>query len=364
MLENTHMIDILSFNKISKPIIEAEAIVRPCPRGKVLISVRRPDGTIRMPFGENWIENTFLNTFRTQYLTNGGASTSNTSHSPSGLFGIYGGGLNFYMQVGTSSLAAARTQTGLQSYVKDATIQTTGSYMSVSSSTGAIVTVTRWQFAPETAPASYNELGLRARSESTYCTLGFGISSTNMFNRIVTPSPISLLAGETLIVTHSLETPTLMASALPITIAAQNGMNISGQLKLVGTLNAVVGFDVSANGAVSNGNSTTYGVLVPNQNYTAYQSFGLTTASSFPAFNTAASGMTANTGTTNWNPYTANSFFRDLVGTWGSGTGPFTFRSITLSKGNVAGYQLLLDADMTKASAATLVVGLRFSMDG
>jgi hypothetical protein len=69
--------DILSFNKITKPIYEGGATISLKPESEWFFEVRRTDGTIRYPFGDKWIKNVVLDQFKNQVLNNGGFGFQN-----------------------------------------------------------------------------------------------------------------------------------------------------------------------------------------------------------------------------------------------------------------------------------------------
>jgi len=367
--------NILSFNKITKPIYEGGIDIDCRPRAKWLVEVRRPDGTIRRPFGDNWIKNLFTNGFANNLIGSnmgweqgdGWASMTftylfykrvpdNASYNPSS-----------YIIVGSGSNAPSVTDTDLQTYVKSATgFFASGNSVTQNSTTGDIVYTIKATFDAETGSATYREAGYRFNS-ALIPIWNLAAYSSLLLNRVVFPSNVNLSSGEQLILTMAVTIPTLAVTGKTITIAAQNGMNVSGELRCIGTTEAMAGGTVTAGGS-----------LTIQQNYPllfstgpGYQSLtpaaGLTTATTFPAFNTNSSGLDANSVNATWAAYTTDSRYRDAIFTWGSGTPASNtdFRSMTFrsSSGNtINGYQLLLDNQMTKDTAATLAIGIRFSL--
>jgi hypothetical protein len=167
---------------------------------------------------------------------------------------------------------------------------------------------------------------------------------------------------------YTLVTPTLAVTAQTISLAAQNGMNLSGQLKLVGTIDNMQGGSLlgtngqMTGGSTSNNQSTTQGGAL----YPCWPAWGLSTDATFPAFGANPATTWSNSGLANSNaysPYTAGTYNRTISGQWNPGAR--TFRSIYLKQGTSTtggGYQLLLDAEQTQAADKTLVVSLNFAI--
>lgn len=368
------MITILPFHRISAPqVLEGGTDISLKPTGKFRVEVRRTDGTIRLPFGDRFIDNVILNNFRNKVMASGGIAKNNYSPYTS----VYGTFLTTFYQsnfnaattsqlyVGTSSTPADATQTALQGTVQAAASYTSvGNSITINSTTGDIVAVVCKQFAAQASNITLNECGLSITSGSQATLVFFNNESytTTLVNRCVFPSPVVLVAGEVLYLTFAMTIPTLASTAQTVTLASQNGFDVSGQLKLVGTANAMIGAYAYAYGTSQVQDSTTMGSFFPQTQ--AAPVFALSTVSSFPSFGVAASGLDANAaGSSGWGTYTNNSYQRDYNGIWASAAGPFTdMRSIYLGKGGASGYQLLLDNPMTKAVGSTLNFGLRFSM--
>lgn len=342
------------------------------PESKWFFEVRRTDGTIRYPLGDRWVDNVVLNQFKNQVLNNGG-------------IGFYNGGtaryydfLNLFflesvynwrsvIELGSSNTAATATQTALQSYIKsDNGFYASGNTATVSPTTGDFVATIKKSFAVETGSVTYREAGLKCASTSGVNGGPANLTAAGMLMNRVTFSDITLSSGEQLIVTVAVKVPTLTVNGQTITISAQNGVDISGTLKLVGTTSRILGLNTLTTAGVLTNNSATYGTIFPtSQNPTSSNQFYLTTTSSHAAFNTAASGLNSNVaGTNGWATYTTDNFYRDFTGTWASGGSDITFQSINLitGGGGTSGYQLLCTSSQTKAAAATLSLSLRFSL--
>ena len=74
--------DILSFSKITKPIYEGDTTIDCRPRGQWLVEIKRSDGTIRRPFGDNWVNNVFLNAWANNHMGVVGTNVNGSFGSP------------------------------------------------------------------------------------------------------------------------------------------------------------------------------------------------------------------------------------------------------------------------------------------
>jgi hypothetical protein len=363
--------NILTFNKITKPIYEGGVEIDLRPKGKWFVEVRRTDGTIRYPFGEKWIDNVFINRWADGQL-GGNGSRQGTSWEDFSADDKYTWLSLFYgtassIAVGSGTTPAQQTDTALATPIRfDSTPFVSGNSVTWNSTTGNIVYTIKEEFPAETGSVSYNEAGIRLVGGTSSSAIN-GLTtagSSGLVNRVVFPGSISLSSGEKLILTIAVTKQTLANSAgKTITIAAQNGVNISGVLKCIGTQAAIAGGTVTADGVATL--DKLYADL--------FNTGGITVAllSTKTAFDTA--GVNPTWGTTNqvdgiWNTYTTNSRFRDIGYQWNQGT-PATdtnfrsilFRNVT-SGGAYGGYQLLLDNQMTKAANAVLAMNLRFTV--
>jgi hypothetical protein len=373
--------DILSFSKITKPIYEGGTSIDLRPHGKWLIEVRRTDGTIRRPFGDNWIDNVFLNQWANGQLggTNGldqNAGWTNPNVSLWSFLDLFYGRIpidtsNFPLSdiaVGSGTTPATQSDTGLQSLIRaDSTFSPSGNTISWDSSSGNIIYSVKKQYPLEVSSVTYNEAGIRITSGTQGPTIINGLATNNsrIINRVVFPSSVILVAGEQLIITVAITIPTLASTAgKTITIAAQNGVNVSGVLKAIGTQASMAGGSVTAGGTLTR--NTDHVIL-----FGVSSQVPVALLSTKTAFDTL--GVNPTWGTTNqvngtWGPYTTNNRFRDVAFTWGNGTPAANtdFRSILFRKvtsgGALGGYQLLLNNQMTKASTATLALSLRFTI--
>lgn len=355
------MITILPFSRLTAPqVYEGWADVSLKQECSWLVEVRRTDGTIRRPFGDHWIPNTMLNQFKNQIFNFGGFFNYKTGND---ILDLTYGGSN--MLVGTDGTPAAATQTGIiAGSVTASSFSTTGNSATMGSTTGLLSQLVKKTFPVETADKTYREAVISPRYNSANPD-AFGVAGlTNVglaLNRVAFPADISLLTGEQLILNAELRTHTIAHAPLTVTLAAQNGMNVSGQLKLVGTTAAILGGTVSAAGVITkNGNG--HAAIFPSSHSSAGE-WNLSGVSSFPAWNTATSGLAAYPATTSgWSAYAADSFYRDYIGVWYPGAA-VTFQSISTTPqfSGVAGYQLLLTTPMTKDAAASLTFGLRFT---
>lgn len=368
--------DILSFSKITKPIYEGGATIDLRPKGKWLIEVRRTDGTIRRPFGDLWIDNLFINRYANGQL--GGATTVNPFS-----WGTQGSGgsqdtwtfLNLFygakssIAVGSGTTPVQNSDTALANLIRfDSTAYASGNSITWNSTSGNIVWTIKEEFPLETSPVTYNEAGIRITGgTSTDGMNGLSTAGSNgLLNRVVFPGSINLVSGEQLIITVAVTVPSLASSAgKTITIAAQNGVNISGVLKCIATQASMAGGTVTAAGVATLESTKTYPLLF---NICRAPVALLSTKTAFDTLGVNPTWGTTNEVAGTWATYTTDNRFRDASFQWGSGVpaANTNFRSILFryltTAGANGGYQLLLDNQMTKASTATLALSLRFTI--
>jgi hypothetical protein len=288
--------------------------------------------------------------------------------------------LNFFygtkssIAVGSGTTAVSNTNTALANQIRfDSTPFPSGNSATWNSTTGDIVYTIKESFPVETGTVIYTEAGIRLVGGNPFGEQKMNNLSTNetgIANRVLFPGSTTLNAGEQLILTVAVTIPTLASSAgKTITIGAQNGVNISGVLKVIADTEAMVGGTITADGTPTAGgaqnNRTSYPALF-GQGATP-----IALLSDKTAFDTLGSNPSWGTsGAINgiWGSYTNGNRFRDVGFTWGSGVPASNtdFRSILFKSDNranpIGGYQLLLDNEMTKATTATLSLSLRFSV--
>jgi hypothetical protein len=363
---------ILSFNKITKPIYEGGTTIDLRPRGKWFVQVRRTDGTFRYPFGDMWIDNLFLNGWANAQVgiwsNNSLSWGSNNSQSNTWSWLDLFYGTRSSIAVGSGTTAVTNSDTALATPVRfDSTAFSTGNTITWNQTSGNIVYTIKESFPAETGSVTYNEAGIRITGDGTSGGGFNGLQTTGanrLINRVLFPGGVSLSVGEQLILTVAVTLPTLASSAgKTITIASQNSLNISGVVKCIGSLSNMAGGTVTAAGvATRNTGQTT--LFSTGQTAVAL----LSTKTAFDTLGTSPTWGTTNQVNGTWVTYTTNSRFIDVGFTWGSGVPSsdtnfrsILFRSVT-SAGALGGYQLLLDNQQTKTAASTLTLNLRFAV--
>jgi hypothetical protein len=350
------------------------------PKAKWLAEVRDTDGTIRPAFNGEWFDNLFLNTFRDSFFNNGFSVVGNNNgqNAKGSLLSMFFGNSNqnyIYwttrMSVGGSSTPATVTQTGLQAYIKDSNaVYPTGNTASMNPTNGDAVFTLKQQFAIEIGTITYKEACLKISNTLNgggNTILGIANYSSLNLNRVVFPAGLTLTVGQQLILTCAITMPTAAVTPIPVTLAAQNGVNISGNLQLVGTSSSILGGVVGANGIITS-DDVTLPLLPDTASSTRFSTLpflGLTTASSFPSYNSNTTGMQTNSVAGVWSTYTNGTGFMDLTANWGLGNpaSDTAFRSICVgTTSGVNGYQLLLANQMTKQASAMLSIAFRFSL--
>jgi hypothetical protein len=267
--------------------------------------------------------------------------------------------------IGSGSTPVQNSDTALANEIRfDSTAFSSGNSVTWNSTTGNIVYTIKDSFPVETGSVSYTEAGIRIAPTSGNQLNGVAAGSNRLINRVVFPGAVSLSAGESLILTVAVTIPSLASSAgKTITIAAQNGVNITGVLKCVATGASMAGGTVTSAGALTR--DLTHPLLFNSGEEPVAL---LSTKTSFDTLGTNPTWGQTNQVTGVWGSYTNGNRFRDVGYQWGSGVpaSNTNFRSILFRKVDTAGanggYQLLLDNQMTKASTATLALNLRFQI--
>jgi len=366
--------NILSFSKLTKPIYEGGTLINLRPQGRWLVEVRRTDGTLRRPFAD-WIDNLFLDGYADGQLggslgaaTGFGWNSLGTTAAAKNTFLDLFYGTRSSIAVGSGTTPVQTTDTALDNAVRfDSLPSSAGNSISWDSNSGNIVYSIKEEFPAETGSVTYTEAGIRIEGgTSTAAMNGLTTTGSNrLINRVVFPGSVSLDAGEQLILTVAVTIPTLASAAgKTITIAAQNGVNVSGVLKCIASEAAIAGGTVTAAGAVPT-KERSHPLLFNTGD--APQAL-LGTQTSFDPVGTNPSWGTTNLVTGTWGTYTNGSRTRDIGYQWSPGVpaSDTNFRSILFRAkaptAGIGGYQLLLDDQMTKASAATLSISLRFSI--
>ncbi len=335
------------------------------PEGYYDCEILRANGQMEKPWAQpqknainpKWKDN-FLNTGTVQ--SSNGRFLDLLFQSSIGhwmTFGSDAGAINSYDQ------AASWTHFGDRTV--NAVVGATNSYDTIGNSatidpiTGNIVMTARMVYVA-TSAQTIREVafgGAQAWAGSSYGT-------ASRLSRAVLASPIVLNQNDTLFMSYTLVIPSLAVTPQAVTLAAQNGMNLSGQLKLVGTVAEIIGGVVSVSGQLSG--PTTYTVQSSSSGgmiYPTWPRWGMSTDATFPVFNNAATNLAAvaAANTTSQPAYTSGTYNRNWNGQFSPGAR--TFRSLSLSQfsGSV-GYQLLLDAAQTQAADKTLVVSLNFAI--
>lgn len=336
--------------------VEVELAIKPKLEGYFDAEILHPNGSIERPF-----EKPQKNTVLINYLDRAFNSNFN------------GGMGNLIIDsqaiaIGTSNAAnSSRLQIDSTDPVKNAAAlfeqvawstnrATSGNSADIDPTTGnAIMTITA-VFPPATAPVTIREAASVNTSGSTSAWFGGNFTGTYFtFSRVVLPSPITLAVGDILTMSYTIVIPTLSVTAQTVSLASQNGMDISGQLKLIGSPAKIIGATITAAGARTADGT---GHVIP-----VSATGGLTTATTFPTQLTQTTGMGTNASSASaWGNYTRFSLTRDYTTTWNSAFATTSFRSITLNTSGTHGYQLLLNNQQTKESGKTLSINWRFAL--
>jgi hypothetical protein len=364
-------LDILSFSRLTgRQVFEGEGVVSLKPRTKVFLDVLRKGHLYSYEVGENVLLNSFKDT-----IFNNSWNVGGTAHTFATLFFTANSTQTSCRGwVGTGTTAAASTQTGLVSPLYMAQgANTVGNAIAMDPATGNLTYTIKLNPFTVTLPATLTEAsyGYYQGSGNTFggtqqniISYGNGASQQGtVINRSLFNTPVSVIAGDIVTLSFAFTFPTLAVTQQTVTLTAQNGMNLSGSLGLVGTASNIAGGSVSVAGAVSADTGYT-NPLLPDSTGNQPAVFGLTTATAFPAYNANTTGMNTNTTATVWGTYTNGTGIRTVTGTWAIGTpaSNTNFNSITLTKNGVNGYQLLLSSQQTKLTTYSLAYSQTFSL--
>lgn len=380
------------------------------PSAEWFVEIKDTDGTIRPAKcceGGKWIKNTFTNGFKDQFC--GGAFATDNGTVNTNMIGIfYGQGTVFppYFQMGTSNTAAAATQTCLQAYSKTATaFYSTGNNITFNSN-GNIVVAVKQSFATEVGTTTYYEAGqpiyIGPGTPGNFLGNSPSASANTpanyvLMNRVVFGAGIPVTAGQTVIMTMAVTIPSLYNNPATVSIGASNGINISGQLALVGTQATIAGGTVTGAGAYTpgtyqwtlwptcaghnalnalNGNHvfalTGHNSIITAGTNGANMSSGTTNSIvALPASSSITSTYTPGSFTAP--PYTtgvggsyagSGNFSRNMMATWipGNPASPTGYNSLMFALAGVSGYQLLFTSQQTFGSGATFIFTLNFAI--
>ena len=349
--------------------VEVELAIRPKLEGYFNAEILHPNGTIERPF-DRPVKNTIL----TQYL-NTFFSTSLSQNNNCSMIGAVHAGTPTII-VGSSNVATNPLMLAnrlvseggslIAPLMSTSTRASSGNSADVDATTGNAIMTINVVFA-----AALTNMTIREACLTHGATLSgptwLNLSPPNgwSLNRVVLPNPIVLSAGDVLTMSFTLVVPTLAITPQTVSLPAQNGMNISGQLKLIGNAASILGGTVTVAGVLTADTSSgSAGVNGGGAVFPLNPRGGLTTATAFPTQLTNTTGMNANISSTHvFGPYTQWTLFRDFTTTWNSAFATTNFRSITLYLGNgTYGYQLLLDNQQTKELNRTLSINWRFAL--
>lgn len=339
------------------------------PRGFFDCEILRANGATERPW-KTPQENTILKYFRNQIGNTGFGGYNNLS-----MLAMIAGGYKGII-LGLSDIAATGAEGGgsgvtaalggplYSPWANSTNAAGSGNSAIVDPTTGNCILTRRVVFYPAPSEVTLREAAYHTSGTSPGAWINAQVNSDISFSRAVLSNPIVLGAGDVVTMSYSIVIPTLAITPQTISLPPQNGMDLSGQLKLIGTESHICGGTITGAGVVTFFNSSmTAGLGQGGGIYPIYPRWGLTTAAAFPADLTATTGMNANpSDTQGWSAYGWNSYFRDFTGQWNLASGPFTFRSINLYLGaGTNGYQLLLDASQTKENSRVLAVAMRFA---
>lgn len=316
--------------------------------GKYLAEVCRNGHVIRQPFGPKMRENLITNLGLDYFISGGGSSAFRMAF--------------YYARCGTGTTTPAVTDTTLTAQTQSTANLFTGGGNTYSQDTvaGTWTGTYVYEFPATGSGVTLNEIGLGNINSPTGATL----STHALF-----PTGVTLNAGDNLRLTYStvISIPSLI-TAIPVSLAAVNGFNISGSIKVCSTFANLFGIVTAAD------SNTT--ANAPSGNFQGTLSFGITSANcqlcsaptTFPAVNTALSGVTGLgiSVTGSLGTYTAGSFTRTQSAIWVPSNPSTTVSNVNsiflASQNNAAALLLILSAPQTKANTNTLTINYSITM--
>jgi hypothetical protein len=315
--------------------------------GKYLAEVCRNGKVIRQPFGPKLRSNLITNGFF-DYLM-GTTSTQNINQ-------------NAIQQAvcGTGSATPANSDIKLTAATQLTSNVLTGSGNTFSNDTtnGAYTSTIVYEFPAVGSGVTLNEIGL---------VQSIGSLTTGLSTHALLPSGVLLNAGDNLRLTYSF-TYSFPCLITPITVslAAVNGFNVSGTIKLCGLYANIFG-TVGSSGFVFGGSNYYFpSVLFTGSGASSYIGFMSNTA--FPAVNTNFSETNLYTGGSSAaGTYTNGSLTRTATLTWTTIQPTSTQSGITMIRllahqGPGTGLYLLLTSAQTKANTNTLTITMPITM--
>jgi hypothetical protein len=310
---------------------ECELDLKCSVQGKYKVQILHPRGTITKPFGDDFIPNV---------ITNAGLDAA---MSGTGLYTF----VNQYFKAGTSATAVAVTDTALNAWWAGSNVKT-GSGAGTTNDTvnGAATHTQSIDFAAAGSGVTLNEFGAGNSTSNT----------GTLYTHSLFPAAVTLNTGDVLRVAYTL-TVSIPATvtAVPISLSAINGFNISGNMKVVGTFTNIFGL-FAAGGTLTGGFDEYIRNSLASTNTvlcSAPTTFPTVNASiSTTALGTSVSGSLAT--------YTNGSFSRNQTFIWVPSNPSSTVSNVNgillNSSSTSTGVYILLTSAQTKANTNTLTV--------
>jgi len=360
-------------NILKRNYIEGEATVGASFGGtwKVAI-VNASTGAVHHPFGDKFRHNLILNQGLDLFV---GSATYYNDSSVGGATAAHLVSTLSRAGVGTSTTAAANSQTGIQAGAVYTQTATSGFNHSTTDDTGAgsRTFVRSYDFAPVASPVTYNEAVIEAQRQN--------IGALYAYSRFVFPSGVSLVAGQFLRLSYALKI-TVPCIVTPINVTISNGgFTGDGTIKLVGTFNTIFG-SLNSSTAVVGDNGYGWKNFLPFWNGNSTSGTGgnnrlamLSSAADFPAVGVAPSLALA-TNSSHVPPasittgvYTAGSGTRDASYLVAAGNpsatstlGGLLLYTDSASNRLTSGYLWKFTTPQSKADTKALVLGMRVTI--
>jgi hypothetical protein len=315
-----------------RKFLECELDIKCTVSGKYKVQIVRDGKVIREPFGDKWLPNLITNQGFDQIFNNGNAI--NTCMAA--------------IRAGTSATAPTNADTNLNAnWGGTTTVTGSGASSTNDTTNGACTHTVSFDFAAAASGVTLNEVALATAATNI----------ANIFTHALFPSPVTLNTGDVLRVAYTVTwSIPATVTAVPISLSAINGFNISGNMKVCGTFAQIFGAQNAAGSWTA----------LPNNHYifnaaTAGGGSGLCSApTTFPAVNTTLNATQIGSGVTGTlGSYTNGSFSRNQTFVWVPSNPTTTVSNVygiaTGLNFSTATY-ILLNAAQTKANTNTLTV--------
>lgn len=316
-----------------RKFIEGEVDLRMSVSAKYKVKILHPRGTVTEPFGDEWLPNLITN-----YAFDNMMGTSTVSFTTV---------VTNYCRAGTSATAPANTDTALNAFwAATNTLTNSGAGSTNDTVNGAVTHTQSFDFAAAGGSVGLNELGLANTAAN-----GVGLFTHALF-----PSQVNLNTGDVLRIPYSITfSIPATVTAISVSLAAVNGFNISGSMKVCSTFANLFGALNASGGTATSSTSQYLTVGSTSNGYICSAPTTFPTVNTGPSLTTIGISVAGSLGT-----YTNGSFTRNETYVWVPSNPASTVSNVngiwTNCNSTITGLYLILTTAQTKANTNTLTV--------